>query len=225
MHKLGRFKDEIQGKRFVRWRVLSFDKVTPSGHAWWICECDCGTKKSVMGSRLKRGESRSCGCLKNEEFGNRTRTHGEAIHGKETPEYITWSAMISRCTNSKHKQWDRYGGRGILVCERWLADFSNFLSDMGRRPSNKHSIDRRDNDKGYRPDNCRWATKLEQALNTSTNAFVTVNGIRQTLIEWQRQTGLGEATIRARIRRGWTPEQAVSVPADSFKPLKKRSYA
>lgn len=161
----------LSGKRFSRWTVLAYHHTT-SGRAYWLCCCDCGTERTVYGMSLTRGVTQSCGCWRREvsvglgkmrkgSTGNRgaTRTHGEAI--ARTAEYRTWLSMHERCRNKDRAD---YGGRGITVCERW-SSYDNFLTDMGRRPSPSLSLDRIDNDQGYGPDNCRWATKLQQQQN------------------------------------------------------------
>ena len=117
------------------------------------------------------------------------------------PEYRVWRGMIARCTIKSHKSWRHYGERGIVVCERWL-DFWNFLSDMGKRPTPKHEIDRIDNDGNYEPGNCRWATRKEQMLNSRNTLMVLLDGERVTSIEAQKRLGIHEATLWARIHRG-----------------------
>ncbi len=109
--------------------------------------------------------------------------HGHTCGGKDSPEFKSWSHMIYRCTNSNSKDWDRYGGRGITVCERWL-EFSNFIQDMGPKPSKKHTIDRIDNDKGYSPDNCHWASSQTQARNRSNTIKIEIDGKQMCLKDW-----------------------------------------
>lgn len=118
--------------------------------------------------------------------------------------------MWSRCAYEKHPAFSHYGGRGIVVCDRW-KDFRNFLTDMGERPDGT-SLDRIDNDRGYEPGNCRWATDIEQHNNTSANRILVVRGEALTLSQWARRTGLGVSTVRERLRRGWPPERAVFTP-------------
>lgn len=131
---------------------------------YYKVRCDCGQRREVNGSALRAGKSLSCGCLQR-ELSSRNRTHGDSRKYGLTAEYRCWAAIIQRCKNPKHRQWQDYGGRGINVCERWQSSYVNFLDDMGRRPSPVHSIDRINNDGNYEPSNCRWATKVEQARN------------------------------------------------------------
>jgi hypothetical protein len=125
-------------------------------------------------------------------------------------EYDAWLCMHSRCSNHRHKAFHNYGGRGIEVCERW-ADFANFLEDMGKRPEGK-SLDRIDNDKGYSPENCRWATKKEQCSNQRVNVFMEHDGLRRTVAEWAAVYGLRRDTLARRLERGWDLKTALSAP-------------
>ena len=127
-----------------------------------------------------------------------------------TPEYRVWCSMKARCNDPKHKAYKRYGGRGLAVCDQWLYSFENFLADMGKRPSPEHSLDRIDNDLGYSPNNCRWATRLEQANNQSTNRRITFNGKTQTVTEWAREMGLTEGMLRSRLDLGWSVERSLT---------------
>jgi hypothetical protein len=115
---------------------------------------------------------------------------------------MIWSSMVRRCTNPRNKAFPAYGGRGITVCDRW-RDFTNFLADMGECPEGL-SIDRKDNDKGYEPGNCRWATQSEQCRNTRRNVILTLNGVSHCLVEWAEITGINYGTLNDRIRRGWS---------------------
>jgi hypothetical protein len=134
-----------------------------------------------------------------------SRTHGAT----NTPEFRAWISLRHRCESPKSPSFKDYGARGITVCERW-SSFENFLADMGPRPSPDHSIDRRDNDKGYGPDNCRWATWAEQASNKRNNRVLTINGETRTLAQWARLAGLASSTLDNRLKDGWTLEEAVS---------------
>jgi hypothetical protein len=128
--------------------------------AFWTCLCDCGNTTEVRSVYLRNGHTTSCGCKQ----GNRDIVHGANRRGARTAEYKVWASMRRRCSDPKGKSYKDYGGRGITVCDRW-TDFSNFISDMGPRPSPDHSIEREDNDRGYSPDNCVWATRDVQAKN------------------------------------------------------------
>lgn len=189
-----------------------------------LCLCDCGTAKRVHRSSLTRGKNnaRSCGCILRERY-ERLRTElprlcvaARAARGvprgvSKAAEYGIWAGMRARCLNPKNTAYARYGGRGIAICERWEV-FSNFLADVGPRPSKNHSIDRVDNSKGYYPDNVRWATAKEQMRNRRVNHVIEHGGLILTLAGWAERTGLKATTIIGRLGCGWPPGEAVSTP-------------
>lgn len=149
---------ELEGLRFGR---LFVERQTEAiaGAIAYKCLCDCGTRKTIRGVSLRKGDTASCGCARAEKMASQQYRHG--YFG--TREYNSWAAMVSRCNDENHPGWKYYGPRGIKVCERWLK-FEHFLEDMGARPP-KTSIDRVDNDKGYEPGNCRWANAIQQLRN------------------------------------------------------------
>jgi hypothetical protein len=152
---------ELTGRRFGRWKVISRCNTRRlSGPTYFRCRCRCGTRRRVLGVDLNRGISQSCGCLIREITSRRSRTHGMT----GTSEFTCWQSMIQRCTNPRSQAWKDYGGRGIKVCARWRNSFQTFFSDMGRRPPGK-TLDRRKNDRGYTPSNCRWASWSVQNRN------------------------------------------------------------
>ena len=137
--------------------------------------------------------------------------HGHATNGQKSPEYLSWRAMRARCANPKNPAYPRYGGRGITVCTRWMT-FENFLADMGARPAGL-SLDRIDNDRGYEPGNCRWATRREQAANQRGRNLVVIAGVSDTLQGWQEKYRLSDGLVRYRMRQfGWPAEQAITTP-------------
>lgn len=131
------------------------------------------------------------------------KKHGNATHGMTaTSEYRIWKGIKSRCYNRNRKQYPRYGGRGITICDRWCNSFETFLADMGKRPSINHSIERRDNNGNYTPDNCYWATWTEQARNKRNNVLHTKDGITKSLTEWAEYLGMPSKTLFSRYYRG-----------------------
>lgn len=156
---------DLRGMVFGRLSVEARDHTNKHSCVMWLAHCECGNKSIVRGDDLRKGRTRSCGCLLKEDRYTRTATHGLS----NTSEYRIWSGMKERCSSPEHSAWDRYGGRGIRVCDRWINSFANFFTDMGQRPSKAHSIDRIDNDGNYEPGNCRWALPNEQRSNTSSS--------------------------------------------------------
>lgn len=137
------------------------------------------------------------------------------MHGLEkTPEYWVYRKMLARCYNKKQHGYNRYGGRGIKVCDRWLSSVTYFIEDMGKRPSSKHELDRIDNNGNYEPSNCRWATKIQQMNNTSYNKHLTYNGERLTLAEWARKLNVSYTVLQSRIKRGWSTKRALTTTID-----------
>jgi len=150
---------KLDGMVFGRLTVLRRAGSTPAGKAVWECKCVCGGVVNINSSTLLSGHTISCGCFRVEATQKRNHVHGLS---KTAPEYIIWKAMWQRCTNPNNPKYEDYRHR--TPPDSW-KDFAVFMSDMGDRPSSKHSIDRVDNDKPYGPTNCRWATLLEQARN------------------------------------------------------------
>lgn len=199
-NKIPQTVPNLIGKRFGKWVVLSYTERRPNAH-YWRCECDCGTVKDVSGYTLRVGTSTNCGC---EQI-----KHGK--HGR--PEYYIWRTMKQRCHNPKYQGYEYYGARGIKVCERWRNSFGAFYQDMGPRPTQKHSIDRINNDGDYTPDNCRWATVRQQERNKSSNHYITFRGKTRTLQGWAEHIGINHKTLRNRINTlGWDIERALTEP-------------
>lgn len=142
--------------------------------------------------------------------GERTKMSTHKLSHK-IPEYNVWVLMRQRCNNEKNPAYWRYGGRGITICERWNS-FQNFIDDMGRRPTQKHSLDRIDNSRGYCPKNCRWATLVEQGSNKRNNRVITHpdSGRKFTASQWERHLGLPKGTIIGRLYLGWSDEKALT---------------
>jgi hypothetical protein len=178
-----------------------------------FCECGCGqvapiarqsdTKKGYQRGQPKRFIQGHGGAL--------NRKHGGLVGGRASAEYRAWKLMKRRCENPRCADYPDYGGRGIAVCEEWRHDFAAFLADMGLKPSQQHSIDRLDNDRGYEPVNCRWATKKEQVENRSVAIKLTVKGETRSLKDWADMARVSYRTLYQRIRMGISPERAVTM--------------
>lgn len=200
---------DLSGNRYGRLVVLSF-----LGSRKWICLCDCGNKKILLSTSLRRGTTKSCGCYRREVTGNKRKTHGMS----QSTEYKIWKDMRKRCLNHKNKEYHNYGGRGIKVCSRW-SDFNNFYLDMGARPPG-HTLDRIDVNGDYSPENCRWATHEQQSENKRNNHIIIYNGKPTILRDVAEICGIHFTTIIKRLNAGWSVEDATSVKP-KLKQLKK----
>lgn len=195
--------------RFGRLRVLRRDLEANDKRPVWVCECDCGTIKSIRSNDL--GAVVSCGCYLRELRRNNIK-HGMTRKGEKKPtSYYAWSGMKDRCTNSNSSDWKYYGGRGISFCPEWMH-YENFLQDMGEPPAGM-TLDRVNNDKGYSKENCRWATRKQQANNRrirKTAVIVMHEGRKVELKELERLTGLKNKKLRLMVKSGMTYEQIVN---------------
>jgi hypothetical protein len=192
------------GQRFGEWTVVG--PVPGSSPARWACRCDCGTEANVLVGNLRRRLTTSCGCSAPRKIGDAFRVHGR----RHSPEFNSWVQMRARCRNPKSPAWHDYGGRGIRVCERWSTRFAPFFADMGERPTPEHSIDRADVNGPYCAENCRWATKSEQANNKTNTHRVEVGGELVPLQVLARAAGVHPLTLRGRLNRGWSLEEALT---------------
>jgi len=165
-----------------------------------LCVCECGTEKLFRIGSLRRGTTQSCGCLQRELLSRRVLRHGHARD--KTPEYRTWWHMRTRCNNKNRADFKFYGGRGITICERWQR-FELFLADMGNKPTSLHTIERINNDAGYMPGNCKWATRAEQSQNKRGNIRVMYENEEVCLSEAARRSSISLNTLSKRINRGW----------------------
>lgn len=195
----------------------------PRGNVWEF-SCECGRSHSTKLFSVIRGKTRSCGCLSREVASARSRTHGATAGGKRKPEYSIWRSVVHRCTSPDSPHWPRYGGRGIDICSRWRTSFQAFFDDMGQRPLGL-TLERVDNDKGYSPDNCVWATRKQQANNTSRTLFVVHRSETRSLQEWSALTGVKANTIRKRLREGWPVGRALFETATVFRKLNAQTEA
>ena len=200
---------DLVGQKFGKLSVISLSSNNHynyvSRSAVWLCKCDCGNLTNVIGNSLREGVTRSCGCL-NKEL---KTTHGM----KNTPEYQAWQGLKQRCGNSNDPSYNRYGGRGINVCERWLNSFENFYTDMGPKPSPDHSIDRYPNNNGnYEPGNCKWSTDTEQQNNRRDNIICIYEGKEHNATLLAREYNVSPKIFISRINSGWSVEDALKIP-------------
>jgi len=203
----GRCKN-LTGQTFGRLTAINPVGRTKHGNIKWLCICTCGSEVTVPAGDLKGNKTGSCGCLKP---GAPDTKHGLS----NSPGYSSWINMRSRCNDNKNTSFKYYGHRGITVCSRW-NDFSLFIKDMGDMPSSKHTIDRIDNDMGYSPENCRWATQKEQCRNMRSNVFIEFNNKTRCISEWAEITGIKRSTLDGRIKSGWSVKRALTETVNSY---------
>ena len=204
---------DLTGQRFGRLTVVCRGKTKSRKQngtlVYWLCKCDCGNEIEISGADIRRGKSQSCGCYQSEMSRQANTTHGES----DSKLYNRWERIKQRCLNPNYKEFYLYGGRGITICEEWKNDFACFQRwcfNNGYSPDLE--IDRIDSDGGYSPDNCRFATPLQNSNNKRNNKRIEHNGETHTIAEWDRIKGYPPKTVGRRLRRGWSVEEAIDTP-------------
>lgn len=194
-------KTEMMGKRFGKLTVIAEGSSDKNGIKW-ICKCDCGNiTKEIYGNALRNGATKSCGCLQKEIVSQVHSKHGQCT----TKLYKVWQQIKRRCLAKSDAAYKYYGNRGITICEEWKDNFETFRDHVSKLPhfgEEGYTLDRIDNNRDYKPDNVRWATKKEQANNTRRNFFIEIEGMQKTLSQWSEQSGVPCTTILYRYRRG-----------------------
>lgn len=195
------YRKNLEGRIFGKLIVVEYEGKASDGLTLWYCRCNaCGNYKAIRGNHLLSGKAKTCGCA--------SITHGLTRGGKPY-EYKSWVQIKGRCLNPNNAAYKDYGGRGITMCQRWQDSFVDFLADMGKRPY-KTSIERMDNNKGYEPGNCRWATAREQANNRRSSVLIHAMGKTQTLTQWSVELDINVGTLWARINKWkWPIEKAL----------------
>jgi len=199
---------DLSGQTFGSLTVIDRDEELKS-RSRWNCRCVCGGLVTCTTGNLRTKKSTKCRCAVRDAARARQTIHDL----NRTAEHRTWSGMKNRCQNPANRSYPMYGGRGVTIDPRWES-FDAFLSDMGLRPSPAHSLDRYpDNDGPYSPENCRWATRIEQANNKRSNHELTFNGKSMNISQWAREVGISEDTLERRINLlGWSTEKALTKP-------------
>ncbi len=207
IEKEKRSKD-LSGKQFGRLTAVKPVEQTHKKEWIWLCTCECGNEAKVPTSRLQtKTGTRSCGCSR------------KKLNAVKSTKFV-WRKMIDRCYNSSCPNYKDYGGRGITVCDRWLNSFDAFLEDMGEKPKNL-TIERKDNSKNYSPENCKWATRKEQANNRRCNRLFSLNGKTQSLKQWSEELDISYNTLFARVKNGCPEDDLFKYPK-SKKDLSKK---
>lgn len=197
---------DLTGQRFGRLVALECAG-RRSGHALWNCLCDCGNVVEVIACDLKKGHTASCGCLQRERSRASATVHG----GNGTRLYSVWEGMKKRCLNPSHDSYKDYGGRGITVCAEWANSFEAFRDwALANGYRDDLTLDRKENDGPYSPENCRWATLKQQNNNTRRNRMITFQGETRTLSQWAELTGIKFDKLRQRLNKGWSVERALT---------------
>ena len=197
---------DLKDRVFGRLTVVKYE-FSKNHKRYWLCKCECGNDKYIHTSVLTSGHTISCGCYKRENIKNGLRTKHKL---RNTRLYRIWANMKTRCYNANDPHYERYGARGISICDEWRNNFKSFYDwAMSNGYEDNLTIDRVNNDGNYEPSNCRWATVKEQNQNKRTVKFLTYNGETKTIPEWTKDLNLGKETIRERIKKGWSTEECL----------------
>ena len=203
-------KINLTGRRFGRLTVIEEAGRDKFSRTLWKCECECGNEKIVPYGRLVRGDTRSCGCLAHDTTVQRNLRHGDSFRGKVERLYSIYNNIKTRCYNETDSHYERWGGRGIKMCDEWRESYDAFKEwALANGYEDNLTIERIDNDGDYCPENCKWITHKQQARNKRNNHFLTYNGERKCLGEWCEIYNIPRSTLWNRVDRGWTPEECL----------------
>ncbi|MBR9703320.1 hypothetical protein GOV10_04745 [Candidatus Woesearchaeota archaeon] len=197
-------KGEIMHKDSMLKFVEEVEQKGPARRARFICSC--GNTSVMYIGNVRKGNTKSCGCLK-----IKLATKHDLCDSRA---HDTWRGMKDRCFNKRSVSFENYGGRGITVCDRWV-DFKNFYEDMGDRPDGM-SIDRINNNKGYSKENCQWATQKQQTRNSRTNINLTFDGKTQCIAAWAEELGMNSGMLYKRIKNGWSIEKTLTTKSKAL---------
>ena len=215
--KLHYYKD-ITGQKFERLTAIKY-MYTKNKRPYWLCKCECGKEIITAYGNLKKGNTKSCGCLKHEIAINHYSNLNKQHRMKGTKIYSKWLWMKARCYKEHTHGYKNYGGRGIKVCDEWLHNFKNFYDwAINNGYSDDLTIERIDTNGDYEPSNCKWITNLEQQNNKRNNRFIEYKGEKHTIAEWSRITGINKNIILDRLNNNWDTAEILGI-----KQHKKRS--
>lgn len=219
------FKDRT-GDRYGSLLVLSQVETPKRQNKKWLCLCDCGTKKVFSISHLRDGSTSSCGCEKNEKLRASSTKHGYSKNKEYRSEYNVWVGIKRRCSDPSTTHYKNYGARGVTVCERWLgADgFPNFISDMGKKPTPRHSLDRHpDNNGNYSPENCKWSTMLEQNRNKRDCHYLEYDGRKMVLLDWANELNVARFFIYSNLKTMPFDKVVELIKSGNYRKRKRRT--
>lgn len=209
------------GNTYGRLTVISRAESTKRGQSMWNCKCDCGQTVTVRSDHLKGGVTKSCGCYQKEWARESATAHGST----GTRLYGIWLNMRNRCNNPLVGCYSDYGGRGITVCPEWRDSFETFRDwALANGYQDNLTIERKDTNGNYCPENCKWATMVEQQNNRRNSHYLEYNGEAKTIAQWARTTGLAENTIRSRLNYGWSVEKTLTEPVNEKSRNNRRKH-
>ena len=212
-------KLDLTGHRFGALTVICEGLPLNSGRPRWVCRCDCGNEYTARASHLRAGRTIRCLECATQSGTSKKRVHGGSSRAGSTQLYRCWKNVKQRCLNPSSPAYSYYGGRGVTMHPDWAEDFVKFAADVGAPPSAVHTLDRKDNNRGYEPGNTRWATRKEQSVNRRNVISANIGGVTKTLVEWCNEYNVKPGTVRQRVRAGISPKEAITM-----QPMRRSKY-